>query len=92
MSELLTVLLAVVKIAVLVLGSIVSVLAYKAYIRTEIDGLQYFSVGIAIITFGTFLVGVLHHIVGIPLVIGMLIESAIVCIGFLVMIYALYGR
>lgn len=92
MIELLPILLAAVKIAVLVLGSIVALLAYRTYVRTEIDGLQYFSAGIAIITLGTFLVGVLHHIVGVSLVIGMFVESLIICVGFLVMIYALYGR
>lgn len=92
MTDPITVILGIVKIAVLVLGGMVSLLAYKSYTRTKIDGLQYFAVGIAIITFGMFLVGVLHHIVGVSTVIGMLIEGLVFCAGFTVMIYALYGR
>ncbi|ELZ00190.1 hypothetical protein C482_08958 [Natrialba chahannaoensis JCM 10990] len=91
MTALLTTLLAVVKIVVLVLGGIVALLAYRAYVRTQIDGLQYFSIGFVIITVGTFLVGFLHHIVGISVTAGMLLESVIIGSGFLVMIYALYG-
>ena len=90
--ELLTSLLVVVKVAVLVLGSVVALLAYRAYVRTGIEGLQYFSFGLLVITLGTVLVGVFHHVVGVPLVAGMLFESAIIGVGFVVMIFGLYGR
>ncbi|RBI59490.1 hypothetical protein DMJ13_23090 [halophilic archaeon] len=91
MIDNLVVLLGVIKIAALVLGGIVSLLAYRAYQRTQIDGLQYFAIGLIVITIGTFLVGVLHHLLGVPSVQGMLFESLIVCTGFLIMIYGLYG-
>jgi len=92
MTDSIIILLGIVKIAALVLGGIVSLLAYRAYQRTQIEGLQYFAVGLMVITIGTFLVGVLHHIFGIPSVQGMLFESLIACGGFLVMIYGLYGQ
>lgn len=92
MTEFLTLLLGIVKIGALVLGGIVSLLAYRAYQRTQIEGLQFFAVGLLVITIGTFLVGILHHIFGIPSVQGMLFESLISCAGFLVMIYGLYGQ
>lgn len=85
-------LLVLVKIAILVLGSLVALLAYRAYLRTRIEGLQYFSVGLLIITLGTFLVGILHHVVGVSSTVGILLESFLICAGFVVMIYALYGR
>lgn len=87
----LVVVLGVVKIAALVLGGVVSLLAYRAYQRTQIEGLQYFAIGLLVITIGTFLVGVFHHLLGVPSVQGMVLESLIVCAGFLVMIYGLYG-
>ncbi|PGF14559.1 MULTISPECIES: DUF7521 family protein [Halobacteriales] len=92
MTDSIIILLGIVKIAALVLGGIVSLLAYRAYQRTQIEGLQYFAVGLMVITIGTFLVGILHHIFGIPSVQGMLFESLIACGGFLVMIYGLYGQ
>nr|WP_216086536.1 hypothetical protein [Halovivax ruber] len=85
-------LLVVVKVGLLVLGSTVALLAYRAYRQTGMDGLQYFAVGLLVITVGTTLVGFLHHIVGIGLTAGLLVESLLIGAGFLVMIYALYGR
>lgn len=92
MMDVLQSLLVLVKIAILVLGSLVALLAYRAYLRTRIEGLQYFSVGLLIITLGTFLVGILHHIVGVSSTVGILLESFIICFGFVIMIYALYGQ
>jgi hypothetical protein len=91
MTDRLILLLGVVKVAALLLGSVVTLLAYRAYQRTKIDGLQYFAVGLLVITVGTFLVGILHHVFGVPSVLGMLFESVVACLGFLVMIYGLYG-
>ncbi|WP_425494355.1 DUF7521 family protein [Natronoglomus mannanivorans] len=36
--------------------------------------------------------GVLHHVLGVSSVAGFLIESVLFCVGFLIMIYALYRR
>ncbi|ELY49322.1 DUF7521 family protein [Natronolimnohabitans innermongolicus] len=85
-------LLAGVKVAVLVLGGVVSVMAYKAYVRTQIEGLQYFAAGLFVITLGIFLAGILHHVVGMSSVAGLLIESLLICVGFLIMIFALYRQ
>ncbi|GAA0238997.1 DUF7521 family protein [Haladaptatus pallidirubidus] len=92
MTESLIIFLGVVKFAALVLGGVVSLLAYRAYQRTQIEGLQYFAIGLIVITIGTFLVGVLHHLFSVPSVQGMLYESLFVCTGFLIMIYGLYGH
>jgi len=88
--EVLIVLLVGVKIAALVLGGIVSILAYRAYERTRIAGLQYFAAGLAVITIGTVLVGAFHHLGGASVTAGMLLESVIICAGFAVMVVGLY--
>ncbi|MFC3958575.1 DUF7521 family protein [Halovivax cerinus] len=85
-------LLVVVKIVLLVLGSTVALLAYRAYRQTGMDGLQYFAVGLLVITVGTTLVGFLHHVVGVGLTVGLLAESLLIGVGFVVLIYALYCR
>jgi hypothetical protein len=90
--DVLTALLVIVKIAVLVLGSIVAVLAYRGYKRTEMAGLLYFAAGLSIITIGTVLVGFFHHIIGVATTVGMLLESLIIGAGFVVMIVGLYGQ
>lgn len=92
MIDTVTALLVVAKILALILGSVVALLAYRAYLRTKIDGLQYFAIGLSIITAGTVLVGIFHHIMGLPATVGMLIESLIILVGFVVMIVGLYGQ
>lgn len=91
MTSFLEPVLAGVKLLVLVLGGTVTLLAHRAYLRTRIAGLQYFAAGLFIITIGTVLVGVLHHVVGISLTAGILLESSLICVGFVVMIVGLYG-
>lgn len=90
MIDTITTLLVIAKILALILGSIVALLAYRAYLRTKMDGLQYFAVGLSIITAGTVLVGIFHHILGLKSTVGVLIESLIILAGFLVMILGLY--
>lgn len=88
----LVLLVGLVKILALLLGSVVTLLAYRAYQRTQIEGLQYFAMGLLVITIGTVLVGILHHVFHVPSIQGMLFESLVACTGFLVMIYGLYGQ
>lgn len=90
MEILVVLLVVVVKITALILGGVVSVLAYRAYERTRIAGLQYFAAGLAVITIGTVLVGAFHHLGGASVTAGMLLESVIICAGFAVMIVGLY--
>ncbi|WP_440990757.1 DUF7521 family protein [Haloarchaeobius baliensis] len=92
MTDQLVLVLGIVKVTALVLGGVVSLMAYRAYLRTRLDGLQYFAAGLVVITLGTFFVGVLHHVFGIPSLQGMLYESLVACGGFLIMIYGLYGQ
>ena len=92
MTDQLVLVLGIVKVTALVLGGVVSLMAYRAYLRTRLDGLQYFAAGLVVITLGTFFVGVLHHVFGIPSLQGMLYESLVAWGGFLIMIYGLYGQ
>lgn len=92
MNEFLGPLLVGAKTLVLVLGSIVAVLAYRAYRRTKIEGLRYFAIGLLIITVGTVLVGAIHHFAGVSVMMGVLLETLFISVGFIVMIYALYGK
>lgn len=56
--------------------------------RTHIVGLQYFAVGVAVITLGRFLVGAFHH--STALLSPVLFESVIICAGFGVVTVGLY--
>ncbi|MFH5798618.1 hypothetical protein BG842_21705 [Haladaptatus sp. W1] len=92
MMDAITWLLVIVKFAALGLGGVVTLLAYRAYERTQFAGLRYFAIGLFIITVGTVLVGVFHHFLHVQLTMGMLLESSIICVGFGVMVVGLYGQ
>ncbi|RQG93269.1 hypothetical protein EA462_03500 [Natrarchaeobius halalkaliphilus] len=82
--------LAVVKTLVLVVGSVITYFAFKAYRRTRQRALGYLAAGFGLVTLGLVLAGMLYEILEVPLAIGILLESLLVLAGFLVIAYSLY--
>jgi hypothetical protein len=78
------------KILSLVLGGFITFLAFKAYRKTGARSLGALSVGFGIITTGTFLAGVVDQVLDAPFQTSQLIESVLVALGFLVIVYSLY--
>jgi hypothetical protein len=78
------------KILSLVLGGFITFLAFKAYRKTGARSLGALSVGFGIITTGTFLAGVVDQVFDAPFQTSQLIESVLVALGFLVIVYSLY--
>ena len=87
-----TVTLAVVKTLVLVVGSVITYFAYKAYRRTRHRPLGYLAAGFAIVTLGLVLAGLLYELLNVPLAVGILIESLLALIGFVVIAFSLYAQ
>ncbi|MDG5819698.1 hypothetical protein [Natronococcus sp. A-GB7] len=82
--------LAIVKTLVLVVGSVITYFAFKAYRRTRQPALGYLAGGFGIVTLGFVLAGVLHELLGVSLITGVLLESLLVLAGFSVIAYSLY--
>ena len=82
--------LTVVKTLVLVVGGIISYFAFKAYRRTRHRALGLLAGGFGLVTVGFALAGLVYEILGGDLVVGILIESVLVLVGFLVIAYSLY--
>jgi len=78
------------KTLTLVLGGLITFLAYRAYSRTGDRSLGFLAVGFAIVTCGTFLAGVADQVLQADLQIGLIIESSLVTVGFLFILYSLY--
>jgi hypothetical protein len=74
----------------LLFGSLITVLAYRAYVRTRSEALRALAVGFALVTVGSALGGVLHQLFGFPLAVGQNVQSAFVAAGFAVLTYSLY--
>ncbi len=84
--------LAVVKTLVLVVGTLITYLSYKAYRRTRQPALGYLAVGFAIATLGFVLAGMLYELLGVDLIVGVLFESLLVLAGFVIIAYSLYAQ
>lgn len=78
------------KIISLLFGGFITYLAFKAYRKTGARSLGALSLGFAIITTGTFLAGVVDQVLDAGFQTSQLIESALVALGFLVIVYSLY--
>lgn len=82
--------LAIVKTLSLIVGSLITVLAYRAYRRTGQRALGLLAAGFGLVTLGLVLAGTLYELLGVSLGMGILLESLLMLVGFLVIAYSLY--
>ncbi|RQG86118.1 hypothetical protein EA462_17285 [Natrarchaeobius halalkaliphilus] len=82
--------LAVVKTLVLIVGSVITFFAYRAYRRTRQPALGYLATGFGIVTLGLVLAGMLYELLDLPLRTGLFLESLLMLAGFVVIAYSLY--
>lgn len=87
-----TMALAVVKTLVLIVGSVITYFAFKAYRRTRQRALGMLATGFGLVTLGFVLAGMLYEILGVSLEMGILLESLLVLTGFIVIAYSLYTQ
>ncbi|MBX0288763.1 MULTISPECIES: DUF7521 family protein [Haloarcula] len=81
---------AVVKFVILLLGSGITYIAFKAYQRTGEHSLRVLGVGFGIITLGAILTGVANQFFSVGLALGVLTNSLFVALGLAVIMYSLY--
>jgi heme A synthase len=80
-----------VKSLTLVLGALITYLAFKAYRRTGGSSLRSLAIGFGIVTLGSALAGVANQLLGVSLPIGVLLQSLLTALGFAVITYSLYA-
>lgn len=90
MSAMISTAIIVVKTIILLLGSGVTYIAYKAHRRTGTASLRVLSIGFGTITLGALLAGIAHQLLGVSLELGILINSLLVAIGLAIIMYSLY--
>jgi hypothetical protein len=81
----------VLKTLTLLLGSLITYFSYKAYRRTGAESLRYLSVGFGIVTLGALLAGVIDQVFQAGFRLGQMVETALVTLGFAVILYSLYA-
>jgi hypothetical protein len=92
MSLYVTSIIVVLKTVTLVLGGLITYLAYKAYARSRSEPLKYLTIGFGIVTLGALLAGGVDQIMPYGREFALLVESAMTAIGFAVIVYSLYWR
>ena len=82
--------LVVLKAGILAFGGLITYLSFKAYRTTRAPELRALTVGFGIVTFGAILGGFADRILGVNLDVGILVDSVLTMVGFLVITYSLY--
>lgn len=84
-----TTVIAVANTVTLLLGGLITYLAWRAYRRTEARALRALSIGIGLVTMGMVIGGLLHQFTGTELLTAVAIQSVFVATGFSVLAYSL---
>lgn len=80
----------VVKTLTLVLGALLTLLSYRAYRRTRAGPLRALAAGFGIVTLGSLAAGVVHQFTPFDILVGILVHSVLILIGFAVITYSVY--
>ena len=90
MSQMTSIAIIVSKTMILILGSGITYIAYKAHRRTKSPSLRALAFGFGVVTIGALLAGIAHQLLGVGLRTGILINSVLTVFGFAIIIYSLY--
>lgn len=83
---------AVVKTLILIVGGVVTYLAFSAYRRTYDRSLAFLAVGFASIVVGVLLAGLTFELLNVAFGVGILVESLFVLFGLAIIAYSLRVR
>ncbi|MFC6731085.1 MULTISPECIES: hypothetical protein [unclassified Haladaptatus] len=92
MSSLIPTVVVALKTITLVLGSLITYFAYRAYRRTNAPPLGVLALGFAIVTVGALAAGAAHQAFGLDSGIVLSIESTLTTAGFGIILYSLYAE
>jgi len=84
--------LVIAKLVTMALGLVIAFQAYRGYRRSNSQSMLYLSIGFAIISFGAIIEGILFDVVGLTFHNAGTVATAIVAMGMLTILYALYGH
>jgi hypothetical protein len=84
--------IAVVKTLILVVGGVVTYLAFSAYRRTFDRSLGFLAVGFGLIVIGVLLAGITFELLEVALGVGVLVESLFVLAGLSIIAHSLRVR
>jgi hypothetical protein len=84
--------LVIAKLITVGLGLLITYQAYKGYRTYGSEPMLYVAIGFLFISVGSVIEGVLFDVVGLSIFLAGTIQTAIVAVGMLVILYSLYGQ
>ena len=84
--------LVVAKVITMTLGFIIAYKAYQGYRLYDSQPMLYVAIGFTFISFGAVIEGILFDVVGFSIFLAGTVQTAIVAVGMLFVLYSLYGR
>ena len=84
-------LLRVLKSLIGLLGLMLAYLSLKAYRKSESKNMLFLSIGFGIITVGSILAGLSFEFLGFTLLQVNIVESLMILVGFIMVMYSIYG-
>ncbi|WP_458189092.1 DUF7521 family protein [Haladaptatus sp. NG-WS-4] len=84
--------LVVAKFVVVVLGLLIAFQSYRAYKRYESRPMLFLALGFSIISIGAVIEGVLYEVMNLSIFFAGMIQSSVVAVGMVAVLYSLYGR
>ena len=85
-----TLVLVVTKTVTLILGALITCVAYRAFRRQGRPALRALTTGFGLVTVGSATGGLLYHVGDVGFTMGVTVESLITATGFAVLVYSLY--
>jgi len=84
--------LVIAKLITVGLGLLITYKAYKGYRTYGSEPMLYVAIGFLFISVGSVIEGVLFDVVGLSMFLSGTIQTGIVALGMLVILYSLYGQ
>ena len=84
--------LVVAKVVVMILGFVIAYQAYRGYRQFESEPMLYVAIGFLFISFGAVIEGLLYDVVGLSIFLAGTVQTSIVAVGMVFVLYSLYGQ
>lgn len=84
--------LVIAKLVTVILGLLIAVKAHKGYRKHGSQPMRYVAIGFLFISVGSVIEGILFDVVGLSIFLAGTIQTAVVAVGMLVVLYSLYGQ
>ncbi|MFB6202065.1 MAG: hypothetical protein ABEI98_08645 [Halorhabdus sp.] len=84
--------LVIAKLVTVGLGLLITHQAYKGYRVYGSEPMRYVAVGFLLISVGAVIEGVLFDVAGLSIFVAGALQTTIVAVGMLVILYSLYGQ